>query len=60
MMHLLQTTEDPRMVNPDKLSKGVDEYFDVGNESAVFKFVCTYVRRISSDALWRKMMRMME
>jgi hypothetical protein len=58
MMRSLQTTEDPRMVNPDKLSKGVDEYFDVGNESAVFEFVCTYVQRIASDASWRKMMRM--
>ncbi len=50
MMRSLQPTEDPRMVNPDKLSKGVDEYFNVGNESAVFEFMCTYVRRIASDA----------
>ena len=58
MIRSLQPTEDPRMVNPDKLSKGVDEYFDVGNESAVFEFVRTYVRRIASDASWRKMMKM--
>ena len=58
MIRSLQPTEDPRMVNPDKLSKGVDEYFDVGNESAVFEFVCTYVRRIASDASWRKKMKM--
>jgi hypothetical protein len=43
MMCWLQPTEVPRMVNPDKLSKGVDEYFNVGNESAVFEFVCNYV-----------------
>ncbi len=58
MMRSLQPTEDPRMVNPNMLSKGIDEYFDVGNESAVFEFVCTYVRRIASDASWRKMMKM--
>ena len=46
------------MVNPDKLNKGRDEYFDVGNESVVFKFVCTYVQRILSNAVWKKMMKM--
>ncbi len=39
MMRLLQITEDPRMVDLDMLSKGVDEYFDVGNKIAVFECV---------------------
>ncbi len=47
MMCLLHTTEDPRIVNTDKLSKGMDEYFDVGYKSVVFEFMCTYVLRPS-------------
>jgi hypothetical protein len=44
-------------VNPDRLSKGIDVYFDNGTESAVFEFTCTYVRRLYSDASRRKMMK---
>ncbi len=43
-------------MNPDRLSKGIDVHFDNGTET-VFEFTCTYVRRLYSDASWRKMMK---
>ena len=52
----LNTVEDNVALYPDELGGGFKKYGDHHIEKMVYKFMCTYIRRIKPNVSWKNLL----